>query len=162
MKRRLPLVAVALWALVSAAPADAATEQVEMDDNVFRPRTMTVTAGDSVRWENVGDNPHTVTGDGMDSGSVAPGEEYSYRFNSAGTFDYVCDFHPGMDGSVVVRAAAATTGGDDDDDEVSGGGLARTGSAEQAARAGAAFAFVALGAWLMDLERIRSARHRAR
>ena len=37
-------------------------------------------------------------------GTVAEGQEKSqtYTFTAAGTYDFVCTFHPGMDGQVVV------------------------------------------------------------
>lgn len=37
-------------------------------------------------------------------GAVGAGEQASqtYTFSSPGTFDFVCTFHPGMDGQVVV------------------------------------------------------------
>jgi LPXTG-motif cell wall-anchored protein len=86
---------------------------VEMGDYYFRPRDVTVGAGDSVRWNNVGTVPegHTATGDGFDSGVLEEGESYTHRFASAGTFDYICTLHPAMRGTVTVTAASSGGGG---------------------------------------------------
>jgi plastocyanin len=37
------------------------------------------------------------------SGTVAPGGQFSFAFQTAGTFPYHCTIHPGMVGTVVVR-----------------------------------------------------------
>jgi plastocyanin len=35
--------------------------------------------------------------------SMKKGDTYSFTFNEAGTFDYTCTFHPGMNGKVIVN-----------------------------------------------------------
>jgi plastocyanin len=78
------------------------------DGNVFEPATVTVSVGDTVTWRNTDDVPHTSTSDdgAWDSGALAPGEEFSFTFEEAGTYPYFCEFHPGMEGTVVVQEAA--------------------------------------------------------
>ncbi len=78
------------------------------DGNVFEPATITINVGDTVTWRNTDDVPHTSTSDDgvWDSGALAPGEEFSFTFEEAGTFPYFCEFHPGMEGTVVVQEAA--------------------------------------------------------
>jgi plastocyanin len=98
--------------VASAAPAredanalGSRTERVKMADryrNVFRPRTVRIERGDTVRWVNVGVITHTATGEGWDSGAVGPGERYERRFRRAGTYRYRCVLHPEMTGAVVV------------------------------------------------------------
>ena len=53
--------------------------------------------------ENEGQIAHTVTGDDFDSGSLAPGATFTFEASEAGTFSYVCTFHPGMEGTHTVR-----------------------------------------------------------
>jgi plastocyanin len=47
---------------------------------------------------------HTWTSnDGAwDSGTLAPGANYAFTFSSSGTFEYHCNIHPSMKGSVIV------------------------------------------------------------
>lgn len=100
------VLAAALAALLAASalqPASAAvTVRVKMRDDVFRPQTVTIDRGDRVRWVNRGERPHTTTGDTWNA-VLDPGETYSKRFRRAGTYSYVCTFHPGMTGRIVVR-----------------------------------------------------------
>jgi plastocyanin len=97
---------------------------VEMGDYFFRPRDVTVSAGDSVRWDNVGRVPegHTATGEGFDSGVLEEGESFTHRFTRGGTFDYVCTLHPAMTGTVTVSGAPTAGGGGGQDGDDSGGG----------------------------------------
>ena len=88
----------------STAPAvpAGATSTVAIGDNTFTPATITVDVGETVKFENGGAIPHTVTGDGFDSGSLAPGDSFTFAADKAGTVKYVCVFHPGMQGTIEV------------------------------------------------------------
>lgn len=76
---------------------------VEMRDNIFIPATLRVTAGSSVRWTNAGATSHTSTSTSWDSGTMTPGQTFQRAFPDAGSFDYECIFHAGMDGTIVVE-----------------------------------------------------------
>jgi plastocyanin len=79
----------------------------------FTPKTITVHVGDTVRWVNNSSAPegHTVTGHGLDSGTLHQGDDYSFKFSKAGTYDYVCAFHSNMKGAVKVLASGGSSGG---------------------------------------------------
>lgn len=77
--------------------------EVEIEDFVFRPATITVHQGDSVTWKNRDTMAHTATGDSFDSGRLDLGESFTFTFNQVGTFDYICTFHPTMKGKVIVE-----------------------------------------------------------
>jgi plastocyanin len=64
-----------------------------------------VVVGTTVTWMNSDSEAHTSTSDvsGWNSGSVAPGGQFSVAFQTAGTFAYHCAIHPGMVGTVIVR-----------------------------------------------------------
>ena len=64
-----------------------------------------VAVGTTVTWMNTDSISHTSTSDvsGWNSGVVAPGGQFSFAFQTAGTFPYHCTIHPGMVGTVVVR-----------------------------------------------------------
>jgi plastocyanin len=71
----------------------------------YNPSPVTVKAGDTVLFVNVSNAPHTVTRSTFDSGNISTGNgRFKYRFLKAGTFSYYCTYHPGMKGSVVVKA----------------------------------------------------------
>jgi plastocyanin len=76
-----------------------------LGDRAYAPDVVNVAVGDTVTWTNTDSISHTSTSDatGWDSGIVAPGREFSFAFQSAGTFRYHCTIHPGMIGTVVVR-----------------------------------------------------------
>jgi len=84
--------------------AAAATHEVTIEGMHMQPEAVTVKAGDTIVWRNKDLVPHTVTAAGkFDSKSIAPGKSWSWRAKAKGRQDYVCTFHPGMKGSVVVE-----------------------------------------------------------
>lgn len=85
----------------------AALLTVVIDDFRYTPTTLTVNAGDSVRFINKDDEAHTVTlqGGGFDSGGLDTGDSWTYRFVKPGKYAYFCSLHPYMHGTIVVRAA---------------------------------------------------------
>lgn len=93
-------------------PDSTGDASVEIANFEFEPGTLTVAAGSTVTWTNNDTAPHTVTAsDGsFDSGNIDPGETFSFTFETEGTFDYVCSYHPGMAGSVTVTGAADASG----------------------------------------------------
>jgi plastocyanin len=78
----------------------------------FSPQNLDVMVGDTVRWTNQDNVPHTSTSDSdiWDSGILNNGQSYMRMFSDAGDFPYHCTVHPSMMGSVHVQAA---TGVDD-------------------------------------------------
>jgi plastocyanin len=80
--------------------------EVTMEGTAFNPAEITVAAGDTVTWTNNDSAGHDVTGDDFSSGEgggIAQGQTFEHTFEEAGTFDYVCTVHPGMEGSVTVE-----------------------------------------------------------
>ena len=75
----------------------------------FQPSTLTVSPGTTVTWKNQDSVPHTVTSDSQglfDSGTLAPGKDFSFAFSSPGSYSYHCNLHPGMKGTIVVSGSA--------------------------------------------------------
>jgi plastocyanin len=62
-----------------------------------------VSTGTKVVWVNADSAPHTATGKGFDTGTLAQGKRGSFTFTKPGRYSYVCQFHPFMHGTVVVR-----------------------------------------------------------
>ena len=78
---------------------------VQIQNFAFNPPTLQVPAGTTVTWTNLDSTPHTATSTtgAFDSGNLNPGQSFSFAFEQAGTFDYLCRYHPSMRGSIVVQ-----------------------------------------------------------
>jgi plastocyanin len=85
----------------SAAPAGGGA--VGIADFKFTPATVNVPVGGSVVWTNNDTQQHTATSSGnFDAGAIQPGKSATVDFPTAGSFTYICSFHPFMTGTVVV------------------------------------------------------------
>ena len=88
-------------------PADGPVAEVAMRDDRFDPGSFTVAPGTTVTWVNKGANTHSVAamGGAFQSVSLKPGESFSYRFDEAGTYQYMCKQHgrQGMWGTITVQ-----------------------------------------------------------
>ncbi len=74
-----------------------------MTGNQFSPKAMTISVGDTVRATNLDSVRHDWTDPGVfSSGDLAPGQAYSFRFDSTGRFDFECTIHAGMTGTITV------------------------------------------------------------
>lgn len=106
--------------LPSAAAQGAAS--VSIVDFAFDPGSVTVDAGATVTWTNMGSSPHTVTADdgSFDSGTLDPGGTFSFTFDTAGTVSYHCAIHPNMVGSVAVNGGSDTGGSTTDGSDTGG------------------------------------------
>ena len=108
------LVAGSATAVLPAPAAQAAaTHQVLMSGYAFSPRTLTITAGDTVTWTNRDQAPHDVkTTSGpasIHSPMLSKGGTWSHTFTTAGTYGYVCTVHPDMTAQLAVQPATAPT-----------------------------------------------------
>lgn len=88
-----------------STPAAAAGPEVDIQNFAFGPATLTVSVGDTVTWTNNDTVPHTATASGgaFDSGTIGAGDTFTFTFTEAGSFDYVCNFHPNMMATIVVQ-----------------------------------------------------------
>lgn len=75
---------------------------VDVKDNFFAPKTVSVKVGDTVTWTFRGAVVHNVTGPGFTSKTAKAGT-FDHTFEKAGTFNYVCTIHTGMKGKVTVK-----------------------------------------------------------
>src|SRR5437899_188677 len=80
----------------------------------FDPSEIHIIPNSTVTWINNDNVTHTVTSgnpqqgaDGkFDSGLLKPGKEFSYTFTQIGTFNYYCQVHPAMTGTIIVNVNA--------------------------------------------------------
>lgn len=109
--RRIPL---ALAALLAAALIAFAVGQVPFafggktvragvnGDNIYSPKTVTISRGGKVTWRFSG--KHNVYGNGKGwLINLKSSGTWSRKFPKKGRFNYLCTIHPGMTGTVVVR-----------------------------------------------------------
>lgn len=85
----------------------AAGAEVSIENFAFNPQTIEIAVGDTVTWTNNDSAQHTATqspsGSGFQSGPLATGATFSQTFDTAGSYDYFCEFHSGMTGTIVVK-----------------------------------------------------------
>ena len=87
----------------AAQSAETATRIVEVTDSTFAPRTVDVKVGETVTFVDKDEIAHTATAEGtFDSGTLREGATFDFKATKAGTFSYVCIFHPGMTGALNV------------------------------------------------------------
>lgn len=102
----------------ATAPPPVTHESV-MRNNLFVPADFTIRVGDTIHWVTEDVQAHNVVSESaadpfrsedVSTVPVPPGRgtEYSHTFSVAGTIDYVCEYHPGMVGTVTVMAANQT------------------------------------------------------
>jgi len=77
---------------------------VDIEDFCFSPTIVRVGVGDAVTFTNVDPFPHSVLGANATWGDYAGFKKKSvtYRFSEPGVYPYVCTYHVGMLGVVVV------------------------------------------------------------
>ena len=100
-------------------PAGAGVPGCEEHEMCYYPTHLTVHVGDTVTWINSdGSIPHMVTsgwpdsdqigenypgGHGFDSDFMSGGASFMHTFDTPGEYDYYCQLHPWMIGSITVE-----------------------------------------------------------
>lgn len=87
------------------AAGTTAPNSIGISSFAFAKASLTVAKGTTVTWTNNDAVAHTVTSDdgtSFSSGTIASGATFSFTFNTAGTFNYHCNFHSGMTAIIIV------------------------------------------------------------
>ena len=105
---RLKLLLIALICLLIASCKNEvapSTNQIILSNLKFVPNTVTVPVGTTITWTNNEAPVHTVTSDAIlfDSGDLLQNKSFSYKFTTAGTVPYHCNYHGGMTGTIIVQ-----------------------------------------------------------
>lgn len=106
--RTFVIAAIAAAALVvtgASQPASTAvTKSVNITATAFKPATVTIATGDSIRWTNKDTKTHQVVSNSgaFASAIISPNHTYKHTFNTAGTYRYHDGLHPALTGKVVV------------------------------------------------------------
>jgi plastocyanin len=105
----------------SSSSPGASGPQVTIQDFMFSPSSLTIKAGETVTWTNMGPSAHTTTSDtgvwnsavmaapsgGGGYGGGMSGGTFQFTFSMPGTYSYHCSLHPpasypGFTGTITV------------------------------------------------------------
>ncbi|MFM9107494.1 MAG: ScyD/ScyE family protein [Chloroflexota bacterium] len=89
----------------TSATPPANTVEITIKDFKYDPPTITFDAGRAVSWINRDPVAHTATATdkSFDSGNLNQDQTWFTTFDKAGTYEYICTYHPYMKGTVVVE-----------------------------------------------------------
>lgn len=99
----------------AAAPEDASHDHeataatgvtVDIVNFAFSPDPVEINAGESITWTNQDSVPHTATATDrsvLQSGTLNQGDSFTQQFDTPGTYDYFCEFHANMKGTIIVN-----------------------------------------------------------
>jgi plastocyanin len=92
--------------MIVSEPARGVTIRItDVSSGTFEPGMITIPVGTTVTWVNESSMGHTVTGQDsgfMNSWLLDVGESFTQTFDEAGIFQYACDPHDWMTGTVTV------------------------------------------------------------
>ena len=74
----------------------------------YSPDQVVVKSGTIITWINEDSLPHTVTSDKsglFDSSIISANQQWKYRFDTVGEYEYHCTLHPWMEGKVIVTSS---------------------------------------------------------
>ncbi len=79
--------------------------EVWMQNTTFVPATKTISVGTTITWTNKDSENHDVESSSglFKSSNMGQNATYSYTLATAGTFNYKCAFHNGMNGTIIVQ-----------------------------------------------------------
>ena len=112
LKNDWPLLAAAGLALLGwgglrgpSAAQTAEPPRIVVKNFMFQPMSLTVKAGSTVTWTNMDEEPHTVVSSSglFRSNGLDTKDTFSYKFDKAGTYTFVCSIHPQMVGTIIVQ-----------------------------------------------------------
>jgi plastocyanin len=89
-----------------ADAGEAGGTTVDIVEFTFSPAELTVSVGDTVTWTNRDTAAHTATASvpgTISSGDLKTDDAYEHTFDEAGSFQYICAYHPFMTGTITVE-----------------------------------------------------------
>lgn len=103
--------AVALLALlgsviVAAPPSNQADAvDVSIKNLTFIPETVTIKAGQTVRWTNNDDRDYLLVArdQSFKSDNLRPKEKFEHKFTEVGKVEYSCALHPRLLGTIIIE-----------------------------------------------------------
>lgn len=82
------------------APTD-----ITIDSSTYSSSSVTISAGETVRFTNNDSMKHTATADDASwgTGTLNQGDTFTKRFSTPGTYTYHCSYHSTMTGTIIVE-----------------------------------------------------------
>jgi plastocyanin len=104
-------IAIASVSTLTLFYAEISTAQPEADNVIvlknfhFAPMALSIPAGTTVVWKNLDGEPHTVVSDSglFRSGGLDQNDSFTFTFEKAGTYRFICSIHPTMIGTITVK-----------------------------------------------------------
>jgi len=95
-------------AVNSASTTVYTIHNINIQNMAYSPSSITITQGDILIWTNLDSVDHTVTEDGtsnvnFNSGLISNGQTYMMTGLGVGTYNYYCQPHPSMTGTIIVQ-----------------------------------------------------------
>src|SRR5262252_9092878 len=86
------------------SPSSGSLVTVQINNSAYSPNPITMKVGQQVNWKNNDSITHTATLDGMFNNVISPNSAQGapVTMSTAGTFNYHCTIHPGMNGTIIV------------------------------------------------------------
>jgi plastocyanin len=111
LRHRIALAAIALAAILmaTALAAGRGSRTVDVGDNFFKPASMKIQKGTTVKFNWVGNEEHDVVkvkgpGPFFQSGPIqGSGVQYRHRFRKRGAYKLICSIHQGMGMKLEVK-----------------------------------------------------------
>ncbi len=77
---------------------------IAIKDFAYAPAALTAKVGETITVTNEDAAVHTITASdkSFDSGDLAKGKAFTFQIKKAGTYDYICDIHQYMKGTITV------------------------------------------------------------
>ena len=89
---------------IQDTPTTVSGNIISINNFAFTPRTLVIKTGEKVTWQNNESVAHTIVSSGFFQSQVLNrGDEFSFTFPQAGTYDYYCGIHPSMKGKIIVQ-----------------------------------------------------------
>jgi plastocyanin len=83
------------------------TATIDIKNFAFDPATLEIKVNTAVEWVNGDTTTHDITGDTENWSwfdfDLEPGESTTFFFETPGVYDYHCDIHPSMKGTIIVK-----------------------------------------------------------
>ncbi|WP_331376576.1 cupredoxin domain-containing protein [Sinorhizobium chiapasense] len=100
---RPAFLALLLGTATIVVPAQAETIEVTIDRLVYAPAEIEAKVGDEIEWINKDALVHTATMKGGTEVLVPAKKSGRLLMREPGSFDYICRYHPNMEGHITVR-----------------------------------------------------------
>lgn len=84
---------------------DQGSFMIAIKDFEFTPRNLTIPAGSKVTWINKDEEPHKIVevNNAFTSQPLDTDGNFTYQFDTPGTYQYFCALHPRMTGKIIVQ-----------------------------------------------------------